>query len=165
MQINNTKTKKKKPLELISKDTKDTAKIASDFVQKIVTLMQEGSTNNNQYACVVGLSGNLGTGKTTFTQTVAKILGIKDKVISPTFVIMKRYGLKNKVFKNFFHLDAYRLKNEKELTVLNWQEIISNPENLVFVEWPELIKKGMPKKHHKIKISHTKEGHRKFKIF
>lgn len=163
MKINKTKIKKHKAVEVISKNIEDTAKIANGFVQKIIVARQ-GSIDNNQYACVVGLSGNLGTGKTTFTQTVAKILGIKDKVISPTFVIMKRYGLKNKVFKNFFHLDAYRLKNEKELIVLNWQEIISNPENLVFVEWPELIKKGMPKKHHKIKISHTKEGHRKFKF-
>lgn len=162
MKINKIKTKNLKSFEVISKNTEDTAKIANDFIN-IITSPQPLSSKS-MGAIVVGLSGNLGTGKTTFTQTVAKSLGIKNKVISPTFVIMKRYAFKYKRFKNFFHLDAYRLKNEKELIVLNWQEIISNPENIVFVEWPELIKKGMPKKHHKIKISHTKEGYRKFKI-
>ena len=67
-------------------------------------------------------------------------------------------------FKYLFHLDAYRLKNEKELLHLGWEEIIGDNENLIFIEWPENIIKAMPKKHHRIHISHTKEGHRKFEI-
>ena len=87
---------------------------------------------------------------------------------------MKSYKLKAKSYKLFFHLDAYRLKNEKELLHLGWEEIIADPEHLIFIEWPEQIIKAMPKKHHKILISHlprqskakagTKEGYRKFKI-
>ncbi len=89
---------------------------------------------------------------------------------SPTFVIMKKYAVKNSKHKFLYHLDAYRLKNEKELLHLGWKEIISNPEHLVFIEWPENVEKAMPKKHHKIKISHlpaqagTKKGHREFSI-
>jgi tRNA A37 threonylcarbamoyladenosine biosynthesis protein TsaE len=61
-------------------------------------------------------------------------------------------------------LDAYRLKNERELLHLGWEEIIGNKEHLVFVEWPENVIKALPKKHHKIKISHTKEGNRRLEI-
>ena len=141
---------------MISKNIKNTSEIAKEFLNNIKPI-KNGAT-------IVGLYGDLGVGKTTFTQAVAQILNIKKKVNSPTFVIMKRYELKNDKYTNLFHLDAYRLKNEKELLHLGWEEIISNKEHLVFVEWPENIIKAMPKKHHKISISHTKEGHRKFKI-
>lgn len=145
-------------MEYISKNENDTAKIAKDFLNKIIK-------KKNKTACVVGLYGDLGTGKTTFTQYVTKELGIKTKVNSPTFVIMKRYPLKHEMFKNFFHLDAYRLKDDKELLNLNWKDITKNPENIIFIEWPEKVKKIMPNKHHKIKIKHLKkEGHRSFYI-
>ena len=74
-------------MQKVSKNTKDTEKIAQDFLKH---LMSKGTFDT---ACVVGLSGDLGTGKTTFTQFIAKNLGIKTKVKSPTFVIMKRYTL------------------------------------------------------------------------
>ena len=160
----------------ISKDSKDTEKIAKEFLEYLC------GRQDLPQACVVGLSGDLGTGKTTFTQFIAKNLGIKTKVKSPTFVIMKRYTLtptlsrreRGHRYKNLFHIDAYRLKNEKELLHLGWEEIVSNPKNLIFIEWPENIKKAMPKKYHKVFIKHlprrsgtkagTKEGHRKFRI-
>ncbi|KKR78977.1 MAG: hypothetical protein UU24_C0020G0003 [Candidatus Nomurabacteria bacterium GW2011_GWA2_40_9] len=175
----------------ISKSSEDTEKIAKEFLDKITNgfPLTRGTKGVVSRACVVGLTGDLGTGKTTFTQFVAKSLGVKTKVNSPTFVIMKRYSLPlrrgsarrargfkkvGRKFKNLFHIDAYRLKNEKELFHLGWEEIISNPENLVFIEWPELVAKAMPKKHYKISIKHlprrsgakagTKEGHRKFGI-
>ncbi len=181
----------------ISKNEKDTQKIAEDFAKQILKPHnlrgpRKGVSQTlanyevSRFATVVSLSGDLGTGKTTFTQAVARILGVKRKVNSPTFVIMKRYEIKYpypashylgggekrvKKFTQLFHLDAYRLKNAKELLNLGWAEIISNPEHLVFIEWPENVKKAMPKKHHKISIKHlpagkagTKEGHRSFKI-
>ncbi len=158
-----------KVMKAVSKNIKDTEKIAKDFLNKILD-------TTPAKACVVGLYGNLGAGKTAFTQAVAKILGVKRKVSSPTFVIMKSYFLPLRrgsaptyvgargSFKKLIHIDAYRLKNEKELLHLGWEEIISNKEHLVFIEWPENVIKAMPKKHHKIKISHTEEGHRKFEI-
>jgi tRNA threonylcarbamoyladenosine biosynthesis protein TsaE len=140
----------------ISKNVEDTKQIAKEFSTKIKP--------NNNNATIVGLYGELGAGKTTFTQFFGKELGIKRKVNSPTFVIMKKYVLpKNLAFKHLFHLDAYRLKNEKELIYLGWKEIISNKENLVLIEWPEQIIKAIPKKHYQIFISHTKQRHRKFR--
>ncbi|MEI6581217.1 MAG: tRNA (adenosine(37)-N6)-threonylcarbamoyltransferase complex ATPase subunit type 1 TsaE [bacterium] len=143
-------------MDIFSKNTKNTQEIARDFLVNI-------ETNKNK-ATVVGLYGELGTGKTTFVQFVGKFLDVNKKIKSPTYVIMKKYNLKKSGFKYLFHLDAYRLKNEKELLHLGWDEIISNKEHLVFIEWPEKIIKAMPKKHHQINITHTKEGHRKFKI-
>ncbi len=142
--------------KIISKSTEETEKIAKDFLGQILSFPKQ--------ATVVALYGNLGAGKTAFTQSLGKHLGIKRKVNSPTFVIMKKYLIKNKQHKNLIHIDAYRLKNEKDLENLGWAEIIANPENLIFIEWPENVPKSLPKKHHKIKISHTKEGYRSFEI-
>lgn len=140
----------------ISKNINDTETIAKEFLESISIL---------ENAFVVGLYGDLGAGKTAFTNAIGKHLNIKSKLNSPTFVIMKKYKIsKNKFHKNLIHIDAYRLKNEKELLHLGWDEMISNKENLIFIEWPENVIKVMPKKHKKIFISHTKEGHRKFKI-
>lgn len=152
------KNQKLARLNYISRSSRETEKIAEEFLLNLL------NSNISKSAHVVGLSGDLGTGKTTFTQSIGKLLGIKRKVNSPTYVIMKRYPLRHPNFKNLFHLDAYRLKNEKDLINLGWKEIIANPEHLVFIEWPENVKKAMPKKHHKISIAHTKEGHRTFKI-
>lgn len=142
---------------LISKNTKDTTKIARDFTAQILD-------GDNDKAVVVGLTGDLGAGKTFFTQAFAKILGITKRVNSPTFVLMKRYHLRHKFYKNFFHLDAYRLKNEKELEILGWDDIVANRENIVFIEWPERVKKSMPKNHYKINIKHTRTGNRQLKM-
>lgn len=85
---------------------------------------------------VIALTGELGAGKTTFTQGFAEGLGIKDKIISPTFVLIRQHG------KNFYHIDLYRLENFKDLGL---EEIISDPNNIVLIEWAEKIKKILPK--------------------
>ena len=121
-------------MQRISKNTKETGAIAKIFIDKILE-----DKNKHHRATVVGLSGNLGAGKTTFVQAVAKHLGVKGRITSPTFVIMKSYKLKAKNYKLLFHLDAYRLKNEKELLHLGWEEIINNKDHLVFIEWPENV--------------------------
>lgn len=95
-------------------------------------------------AAVFGLKGSLGAGKTTFLQGFAKGLGIKEKVVSPTFVIMNRFGIKKGRFRNFYHFDCYRLERAEELENLGYKEIISNPQNIVCIEWPERIKKLLP---------------------
>jgi len=92
----------------------------------------------NRKASVFALIGDLGSGKTTFAQGFAKGLGIKDKILSPTFVIMKKYD-------HFYHIDCYRIENKKELLDLGFKEIISNPKNVVIIEWAEKIKSILPK--------------------
>src|SRR3989338_4567000 len=148
-------------LKLISHSGGDTEKIARNFLAEIFKIYKNPAIGGaNKKALVIGLSGELGAGKTHLTKAIAKIFGIKEKIASPTFVIMKHYKIKNLKFKNFYHLDAYRLKKDSELLHLGWEEIISNPEHIVLIEWPELVAKIMPKKHHKIKIKYLTETSR-----
>ena len=167
-------------LNIVSHSGGETEEIARSFLMKLNPIKKK--------ATIVGLYGDLGTGKTNFTQAAAKYFGVKRKVNSPTFVIIKKYPIpwqgvhknflatktkpvlagenfyERPAFKYLFHIDAYRLKNEKELIHLGWEELISNPKHLIFIEWPERVIKALPKKHHKIFISHTKEGYRNFRI-
>lgn len=89
-------------------------------------------------ALVLGLEGDLGGGKTTFLQGFAKGLGIKEKILSPTFIIMRR-------FNNFYHFDCYRIQKAKDILDLGFKEIINNPQNIVAIEWADRIKKILPK--------------------
>lgn len=95
-------------------------------------------------ATVVGLSGNLGAGKTTFTQHVANLLGVEEQITSPTFVIMKMYSSLSGKFKTLIHIDAYRLKSGEELETLRFKELLENPENLILIEWPEKVSDILP---------------------
>jgi len=143
-----------------AKNIKETGKIAKTFLQKILK-----DKNHGGKATIVCLSGNLGAGKTALVKEVAQHLGIKRKIQSPTFVIMKKYLLKNKKHKFLFHLDAYRLKDEKELSYLGWEEIIEDQGHLVFIEWPENVSKIIPARAHRIFISiKNTQGHRNFEL-
>lgn len=95
-------------------------------------------------ALVVALVGELGSGKTTFLQGFAKGLGIKEKILSPTFVILKKFQPPSSKFQALYHIDCYRIKKPKEILRLGFKEIISNPKNIVVVEWANKIKKIIP---------------------
>lgn len=96
-------------------------------------------------AKVIGLEGDLGGGKTTFLQGFAKGVGIKEKILSPTFVIMKSFQLSAFSFQRFYHIDCYRIEKPKELLDLGFREIISDPKNIVTVEWADRVRKIIPK--------------------
>ena len=114
-------------------------------------MRQAKKVQNRKSAVILGLQGDLGGGKTTFLQGFAKGLGIKEKILSPTFVLMKRFKIKNlpaqagKHFKNFYHIDCYRINNAKNIDELGFGDIILNPKNIMVIEWAEKIKKILPK--------------------
>jgi tRNA threonylcarbamoyladenosine biosynthesis protein TsaE len=112
---------------------------------------------------VVGLYGNLGAGKTTFSQIVSKVLGVTENVSSPTFVIMKIYELSLKKWKRLVHIDAYRIEKESELLHLGFKEIVNDKENLVLIEWPEKVSGIMPD-HIKVYIDLDSDGLRTINI-
>jgi len=119
-----------------SKSLDDTKRIANIFVEKL--LIMGGKTGGK--AVVILLQGNLGSGKTTFVKAVAEILGIKKNITSPTFVLEKVYRIKgNERFSQLVHIDAYRLSGAKDLDLLGWGELVKNPKNLIFIEWPEIV--------------------------
>jgi tRNA threonylcarbamoyladenosine biosynthesis protein TsaE len=116
---------------------------------------------------VVTLSGDLGAGKTTLSKEIAAQLGVKENVISPTFVIMKNYAIKNQNYKwkNLVHIDAYRLADSNELKKLGWDKILSDKNNLILIEWSELVPECIPKDNVcRVNLSHVSEGERGVEI-
>jgi len=95
---------------------------------------------------VISLIGDLGGGKTTFTQGLAAGLKIKDNIVSPTFVILKKYQTKHPKIKCLYHLDLYRINDPQELIDLGFEEIIANSQNLTVVEWADKVPGLIPKK-------------------
>jgi tRNA threonylcarbamoyladenosine biosynthesis protein TsaE len=109
---------------------------------------------------IICLVGELGSGKTTFTQGLLKGLKIKGPHTSPTFLIMKQYHITRNIkhetkekkmlhascfmFHDVYHIDAYRI-NSNDIINLGWEEIMANPKNIVIIEWADRIKKIIPK--------------------
>ncbi len=100
---------------------------------------------------IVGLIGALGAGKTSFAQALARELGVKQKVTSPTFVIMQQF--KGFLPKTKFtsskpvtltHIDTYRTKNFTELEALGITEAWSNQSGITIIEWADRIKNYLP---------------------
>lgn len=128
-------------MEYLSKDEKETKKIGRDLAEKILKKKKEK-------AIVLSLEGDLGGGKTTFLQGFAKGLGIKEKILSPTFIIVRKNkipGKKRSNFKYFFHFDCYRIKKEEEILDLGFNDYISKSENIIAIEWGDRIKGILPK--------------------
>jgi tRNA threonylcarbamoyladenosine biosynthesis protein TsaE len=92
---------------------------------------------------VIALVGDLGAGKTTLTQYLAKALGVKANVTSPTFVLMKVYPIQNPKsnIQNLVHVDCYRLDDPQELFYLGIEEYINAKDTVVIIEWADKIKK------------------------
>ena len=132
--------------------SRETKELGSKFAKRII---KKGSGRG---AAVFALQGDLGAGKTTFVQGFMNGLGSKKRSASPTFIIMRRHSPKGgKKFKNVFHMDAYRLKSHDQLSVVDFDKIIRNPENIVLIEWPERIRKALPKTALWLKFSHGKK--------
>lgn len=108
---------------------------------------------------VVALFGNLGAGKTTFAQGFAKALGIKEKIISPTFILIRQHPIPNTKC-TLYHIDLYRLKNTKGLGL---EEIMENRENIVLIEWADRLQ-NLPKDAIKITIEKLSENSRQITV-
>ena len=108
-------------------------------------------------ATVISLSGDLGAGKTTLVQFLAKSLGVTEVVTSPTFTIMKGYELPtDQSFKRLIHMDAYRIDDLVELAPLRFNEMLAMPKTLFCIEWAEKISQALPESVIKIQINHIK---------
>ncbi|MBI4714268.1 tRNA (adenosine(37)-N6)-threonylcarbamoyltransferase complex ATPase subunit type 1 TsaE [Candidatus Uhrbacteria bacterium] len=89
---------------------------------------------------VIFLEGELGTGKTTFVQGAAKALGYGGPVRSPTFTIVNIYPASHETIKKIVHIDLYRIKNKSELSALALEELVQDPNSVMFIEWPSLLR-------------------------
>lgn len=137
-----------------SKSVKDTQKIGEGLARACLKFKK-----NRNNALVIGLKGDLGGGKTNFSKGFAKGLGVKGIIASPTFVIQKTYELRLKTkkkeaekekpgepaFRKLFHVDAYRIADEKEMEMIGFSEAVQDPLNIIVVEWVENISGTVPK--------------------
>lgn len=135
--------------DYISKNEVDTRNWAKNFAQTL-----EGGE-------LIGLVGDLGAGKTTISQEIAKELGVTKNVNSPTFVIMKIYPTENNSqIKTLVHIDAYRLESEQDLETIGAIEYFGRNDTVVLLEWPEIIKSSLPKKSKIISIKINNKSRR-----
>ncbi|MDB5265385.1 MAG: hypothetical protein JWM39_98 [Parcubacteria group bacterium] len=129
-------------MENVSKNLVDLAALQAEAVRFVDTLAPAEAS-----ATLVTLSGELGAGKTSFTQGVASALGISEAVTSPTFVLEKIYELPEDAshgFKRLVHIDAYRLESGRSLPPLGFDELMQDKHNLILLEWPEQVADGLP---------------------
>ncbi len=138
-----------------SKSPKKTKEIAGRLAVKLLV------KHDIKHSIVVALEGELGAGKTQFTKGFAKALGVKQSVTSPTFVLMKPYKIKR---GTLYHIDAYRLKDHRDLITLGVGELIKDRANILLIEWSDRVKKILPKKYTKVHIDHLDKTSRKISI-
>jgi tRNA threonylcarbamoyladenosine biosynthesis protein TsaE len=156
--------------EYISKSLEETKIIAKTFLDFVLDNKAKDS------ATVVALYGNLGAGKTAFVKCIAELLGIKETVTSPTFVIMKKYTPptntplplrkadspeRGDVYK-LVHIDAYRLEKAQELEALEFKKLLEDACNIIFIEWPEHVREILPKTAFSIQCKFTDESTRAY---
>ncbi len=131
----------KKPMKTFtSHSEEETKKIGEELMRELLSKLQNKSV-------VFALQGDLGAGKTQFAKGVARALGIKENVTSPTFTIVKEYPFQLQVTNYelrvgqgvFYHIDTWRMESEKELMDLGFEEMIK-PGNVVVVEWMQKAK-------------------------
>lgn len=136
---------------LIINNLKETKKFAKNFAK----ILKGGE--------VVLLGGDLGAGKTTFTKSVLKCLGVKDEVTSPTFTIMREYN--GKKFK-IYHFDMYRLSSGQEAKEFGLEDYIysKNKDSIVFIEWPENVQDILVGDFIKVDISILDSDRRQFDV-
>lgn len=128
------KKRKKYSMKHLIKQTKSDVE-TREFGKLFAKTVEDGT--------VLALHGDLGSGKTTFAQGLAEGFGITRHVTSPTFLIQKSYEILDG--KMLYHLDLYRLQNEKEAEGIGINDLFSQKNNIVVIEWPEKIPSLLPK--------------------
>jgi tRNA threonylcarbamoyladenosine biosynthesis protein TsaE len=149
-------------MEILTKSAKETKALGKKVVLDL--------TKKNR-PLILALTGNLGSGKTTFVQGMAEGLGIKQRIISPTFILLRKYELKptadsRRLIADFYHIDLYRLEEdiERELVNLGVEEIWSDPKNIIAIEWAEKAKSPIPKEAVWIKFETVDKNKRRIRI-
>ena len=105
-----------------------------------------------QPPAVIGIAGELGTGKTTLVRAIARGLGVSEPVTSPTFALVHRYaGSATTVY----HVDGYRLRRPAEAADMGLDDVLAEPDSVVLIEWPERLGLFLPPLAHRITLEYT----------
>lgn len=127
-----------------------TAKQTSGLARKLAKDWQGGQ--------IVALSGELGAGKTSFAQSIAKYLQIGQPLVSPTFTIWQEYDCQHPTIKKLLHIDAYRLSSGQDLLALGIDDWTKRLDCLIIIEWPEKVADWLPRRAQIINFQHQPPG-------
>ena len=137
---------------MISQSADQTIKYAQKFARKL-----KGGE-------VIGLIGELGSGKTTFVKGLAQGMGIKEPITSPTFVMLKEYRIPKANQPTLVHVDAYRVENLDDIKSVGIEDYFNRNGAIVVIEWAEKIKKILPKDTLYIGFKHKSEREREINL-
>jgi tRNA threonylcarbamoyladenosine biosynthesis protein TsaE len=137
--------------KIITQSDKETKEFGHNFAKKI----KKGD--------VILLYGDLGAGKTTFTQGLAKGLGIKDRILSPTFVIHRVHSITGNG-GSLNHIDLYRIENPTGIDSLGLSELFDDPDAVTLIEWADRLKDFNPTRGYKIKLNYLDKDKREIII-
>jgi tRNA threonylcarbamoyladenosine biosynthesis protein TsaE len=138
--------------EIITSSFKQTQELGEKFAQTL------------QGGAIIALHGDLGSGKTTFTQGVAKGLGLSQPIVSPTFILMREYRIDKQGLETLYHIDLYRTESERDAKGLGIEDVFADKEGVVLVEWPEKMGNLLPEKRIDIFFEYLSETERKVLI-
>ena len=134
----------------ITLSDKETKKIGFDFSKKIAS---------QRHLVILALNGDLGSGKTIFTKGFLRGFGVKEKIVSPTFIIFRHYNARHSYFKNIYHFDFYRINRIEEAFDFGYEDYFYSG-NYCFIEWPEKIESILPTDTLKVYIFEQEDGSR-----
>jgi len=124
-------------MEIVTKSAEETKASGREIAGYVIA---------NKLPKIIALVGNLGSGKTTFTQGFAEGMRIDRKILSPTFILMRTYSLEGPRFKYFYHIDLYRLEEgiKQELDNLGITDILKDESSITIIEWAEKAREYLP---------------------
>lgn len=120
------------PFDTVTKSAAETQKLGEEI----------GRANVSNVIC---LWGELGSGKTTFVQGFARGLSVTSRLLSPTFIIVRRYQMPRDS-RFLYHLDLYRIKEPKDALAVGFEEMVADMDSVVVIEWPERLGTLLPEK-------------------
>ncbi len=132
----------------ICKNLEETKELAQKFAKLI-----------KKDGCFINLYGEIGAGKTAFVKLVADAIGVKEKVTSPSFVILNEY---HSADIPIYHFDLYRLEHEGVKTIVDELREYSQGKCITFVEWAEFSQNEVPFDHIKINVTYDDNDYRKY---
>jgi len=145
-------------MKQVSHNPQETATIAADLATQVVAKVPYA-----KHATVLALTGELGSGKTTFVQAFARALGIQARPKSPTFTLMHEYRIPGSEL-SLWHLDCYRLDGRKDLEQLDLAPVLADPTNIVLIEWPERAGDILPRDRVIVRFGHGGQDKRSITV-
>lgn len=148
------------PYHIVTKNAAETSSLGQALAREIIKRQKEGRAEQSVIVC---LYGELGSGKTTFTQGFSKSFGLTQRFLSPTFIIVRRYNIPQTI-RPFYHVDLYRISSKKEIEEVGLPEIMSDNTAIIIIEWADRLGSFIPKIRIDIHFMVNKSGQHDIKI-